>query len=413
MEVPRAFSSASEECFSNSLSYHPKRGTRYPAADAVRIKQSTVRMSTNPVWVGDPELMTCVATPSGVTVTKILWYRSCSGGIEMNLYMYNTRHPDATGTYKEAKGRMVGWVSSTQGEHNLYINRTVVSDQCQYYCTVTDDEYMDGNALPSPLSVQVRQHDHKISHGSDTFRKCEHLNAELGDNDGGDSIKLKCTVTSRPGSALTWTTSQAVTSGLLHKQSAKTCGGATGPNEEFTCTKTVKVRKDLLEQAQTNVTCRGKITGDISHVCVKIVIKDFTRFDTISIEIDGKTYHKDCEDVPLNHTTQNVTISCTTASRPRARISWSIGSRKETGQTSCVAVGRGVYNCTSNLTVALDSEKTKVTCDAVYGQNLTKSACVELPVGAIDVNDKGGSTLTLSVALVVFVAVVTSCSLRQ
>ena len=40
------------------------------AADAVRIKQSTVRMSTNPVWVGDPELMTCVATPSGVTATK-------------------------------------------------------------------------------------------------------------------------------------------------------------------------------------------------------------------------------------------------------------------------------------------------------------------------------------------------------
>ena len=33
------------------------------------------------------------------------------------------------------------------------------------------------------------------------------------------------------------------------------------------------------------------------------------------------------------------------------------------------------------MTVALNSEKTKVTCDAVYGQNLTKSACVELPVG--------------------------------
>ena len=39
-----------------------------------------------------------------------------------------------------AHGHMFGWMSSTPGQHNLYINHTNVFDQCAYFCTITDDQ---------------------------------------------------------------------------------------------------------------------------------------------------------------------------------------------------------------------------------------------------------------------------------
>ncbi|KAI0234568.1 hypothetical protein LSAT2_015168 [Lamellibrachia satsuma] len=257
--------------------------TRYPvsAAGAVGIKKAEVRMSKNPVWVGDPVLMTCVMTPRDATIRSMLWFLRDASENFINLYTYNTLFPRSSGPHERAKGRMEGRVSKMLGEHNLYINHTVVSDQCTYYCKVTDHKHIDEISIPIDLSVQVKLHDHKITVGTKAYSNCEDLDAELDDNVDGDNMEATCNVTSRPKSQLTWTLSHPDPSDdmPLLTEIGQSCSVATDQNKGFTCTSTVVVQMDRIDQARTKLTCLAEILNtqlsQTEDVCVTIFLPSF------------------------------------------------------------------------------------------------------------------------------------------
>ena len=97
--------------------------------------------------------MRCVAMPKDVGVSKVLWMRREHDETLRNIYLYNRDHPKATAPYEQFTGRISRWLKVVEGTYYLNFTRTVTSDTAQYYCIVTDDNYMDKISPAKQLTV--------------------------------------------------------------------------------------------------------------------------------------------------------------------------------------------------------------------------------------------------------------------
>ena len=114
----------------------------------------SLEMTPVEVWRGGPSLMRCIATPKYTGISKVLWTRKESDGTRRNVYFYNRDYPSASGPYESFLGRVTGWLEASEpGVHYLRMNRTVVSDSAEYYCTITDDNQADHVSPTKQLTV--------------------------------------------------------------------------------------------------------------------------------------------------------------------------------------------------------------------------------------------------------------------
>ena len=97
--------------------------------------------------------MRCVVKPKDIDISKVLWMRREHDGTMRNFYLYNREYPKATGPYEQFIGRTSGWLKVVEGTYYLNFTRTVVSDTAEYYCSVTDDNYMDKISPVKQLTV--------------------------------------------------------------------------------------------------------------------------------------------------------------------------------------------------------------------------------------------------------------------
>jgi len=76
---------------------------------------------------------------------QITWTLQRNNNAFLTIYQYTKGNIKITGPSAIIKGRSVSWRSSTGNKHNLYLNRTAVTDQGSYFCTATEeDTYLDG-----------------------------------------------------------------------------------------------------------------------------------------------------------------------------------------------------------------------------------------------------------------------------
>ena len=123
------------------------------AEQTVIASSASLEVNSTVTWQGESILMRCVAKPKYAGISKVLWMRRENDGTMRNIYLYNREHPKATGPYKQFIGRISGWLKVEEGTYYLNLTRTVMSDTAEYYCIVTDDNYLDKISPAKQLTV--------------------------------------------------------------------------------------------------------------------------------------------------------------------------------------------------------------------------------------------------------------------
>ena len=95
------------------------------------------------VWEGDGAGLNCTTDVNKVDVSLLYWYKNIPNMFANAVYVYFDGRPTDTKAYNALENRAVGqWFGKV---HQLYINKTKLTDQGTYFCTSGTGE--DSNTL--------------------------------------------------------------------------------------------------------------------------------------------------------------------------------------------------------------------------------------------------------------------------
>ncbi|KAI0214675.1 hypothetical protein LSAT2_000205, partial [Lamellibrachia satsuma] len=84
------------------------------------------------VWEGDGAGLNCTTDVNKVDVSLLYWYKNIPYVFANAVYVYVDGYPTQTKAYNALENRAVGqWFGNV---HQLYINKTNLTDQGTYFC---------------------------------------------------------------------------------------------------------------------------------------------------------------------------------------------------------------------------------------------------------------------------------------